>query len=306
MKSVMACMMPEPDRFSAIGRPIIVCADDFGLAPGVSDAILNLIAAGRLSATSCMTSLADWRRSASMLRETVASDPADVGLHLTLTDHAPLTRAPRLATGERLPALGRMLARALAHALPCEDIRDEVRAQLDAFEDHWGSPPDFIDGHQHVHVLPIVREVVVEEVLRRYSVNRFWIRDCVESSRRIVRRRSAIPKALLIAALGWRMRGILRAHRIPANDGFSGVYDFSARVPFAHRMKSFLDATGPRPLVHVHPGRVDAELLASDPLTRQRETEFAYLSSEQFTADLVAADLRPARYLDLARGEATT
>ncbi|MBI1904973.1 MAG: ChbG/HpnK family deacetylase [Rhodocyclales bacterium] len=294
--------MPEHDRIGVVPRPIIVCADDFGLAPGVSDAILTLIAAGRLSATSCMTPLADWRRSASMLREIVARFPADVGLHLTLTDHAPLTPAPRVASNGRLPALGRMLARTLAHALPRDEIRDEVRAQLDAFEDHWGRAPDFIDGHQHVHVLPIIRDAVVEEVLRRYPAGQPWIRDCVESPWRIVHRRSAMPKALLISALAWRMRRLLRAHGIAANDGFSGVYDFSARIPFANRMKTFLDATGPRPLVHVHPGRVDAELLGSDPLTVQREIEFAYLMSEQFPAVLAAAALRPARYADVARG----
>ena len=35
-------------------RKIVLCADDYGLAPGVSRAIRELLASGRLSATSCM------------------------------------------------------------------------------------------------------------------------------------------------------------------------------------------------------------------------------------------------------------
>ena len=36
-------------------RSIRLIADDYGLSPGVSDAILDLIGRGRLTGTSCMT-----------------------------------------------------------------------------------------------------------------------------------------------------------------------------------------------------------------------------------------------------------
>ena len=38
----------------------------------------------------------------------------------------------------------------------------EVRAQFEAFADAFGRPPDFVDGHQHVHLFPQVREAVLE------------------------------------------------------------------------------------------------------------------------------------------------
>lgn len=290
---------------SAPPRPLVVCADDFGLAAGVSAAIVELIADGRLSATSCMALLPDWRRSAARLRETVARRPTDVGLHLTLTDHAPLTAARRLAPGGRLPALGRLLPRALARALPAAELRDELRAQLDAFEEVWGAAPDYLDGHQHVHVLPVVRDVVVEEIARRYPSGGVWVRDCFETPRRCLRRGTAAPKALLISALGWRLHRLLAARGIPHNAGFSGLHDFSGRRPFGELMRTFLAATGPAPLVHVHPGRVDAELRACDTLTTPREAELAYLASERFSADLAAAGFYPARLRDCARSAHT-
>lgn len=294
--------MPNHSRAPArTTRPVIVCADDFGIAAGVSEAIAGLIAAGRLSATSCMTPLPDWRRSADLLRCTVAEHPADVGLHLTLTDHVPLAGARGLAHAGRLPALGRLLPRTLARALPHAAVRDEVRAQLDAFEDVWQAAPDYVDGHQHVHVLPGIREILVEEVLRRYPPGQVWVRDCVEPLTRCMRRRVALPKALLITSLGLALRRLLRRSGLPANDGFAGLHDFSGRIPFQTLMRAFLGNAGPRPLVHVHPGRVDDELRRCDSLTTPREAELAYLGSAGFLADLAAAGFHPARFADLGR-----
>ena len=91
------------------------------------------------------------------------------------------------------------------------------------------------------------------------------------------------------------------ATRLPANDGFAGLHDFSGRVPFRTLMRSFLAGSGPRPLVHVHPGRVDDELRACDVLTTPRETELAYLASAAFADDLADAGLHPARFADFRR-----
>lgn len=290
---------PRPALTGA--QPLVVCADDYGLAPGVSAAIAELIACGRLSATSCMSSLPDWPRAAAPLRALVAHAPADIGLHLTLTDHPALSPAARAAWGQRLPPLGRLLAAALSHRLPATAVADEIRAQLDAFEDAWGAPPDHVDGHQHVHVLPGVREALVTELLRRYPRGRVWVRNCWETPARCLRRGEAVAKALFITALGHGLARRLQAVGLPCNDGFSGVHDFAIDTPFAPKMRRFLTATGPRPLVHVHPGRVDAALRACDPLTTPREAERAYLASDEFATDLAAAGLYPARFAAFAR-----
>src|SRR5262249_7833626 len=87
-------------------RPIVLCADDYAVAPGVSRAICALVERGRLSATSCMTVSSHWAEHARWLRP--LDGQADIGLHLTLTDHAPLG-AMRLAVGGRLPPLGTLM-----------------------------------------------------------------------------------------------------------------------------------------------------------------------------------------------------
>ncbi len=40
--------------------PVVLCADDYGLAPGVSAGIRELLDAGRLSATGAMTLSPHW------------------------------------------------------------------------------------------------------------------------------------------------------------------------------------------------------------------------------------------------------
>lgn len=280
-------------------RPIIVCADDYGLSAGVSQAILELISAGRISATSCMTSLPGWARDAAALSRQVSMTPADIGLHLTLTDHAPLHRSCVLARDGRLPSLHGLLARALSRRLKPGHVIDEVRAQLDAFEDAWGAPPDHIDGHQHVHLLPGIRDALLAELIRRYPLGRVWVRDCVEAPVRSLRRGESVPKSMLINLLGLGLRHDLRRAGIRANDGFSGLHDFDSGKPFSTKMRSFIGNLGPRPLVHVHPGRVDAELRACDTLTTPREAELAYLISDTYLHDLTTAGLKPARMTDL-------
>ena len=74
-----------------------------------------------------------------------------------------------------MPALGRLTRAALAGRLPRDEVAAEIERQLDAFEAAWGSGPDFVDGHQHVHVLPGVRGPLLRALTRRGG--RPWLRD---------------------------------------------------------------------------------------------------------------------------------
>jgi predicted glycoside hydrolase/deacetylase ChbG (UPF0249 family) len=42
-------------------KRIVLCADDFGQSAAISQGILQLVQAGRLSAVSCMTEADSWR-----------------------------------------------------------------------------------------------------------------------------------------------------------------------------------------------------------------------------------------------------
>ena len=92
-------------------RHLVVCADDYGLSPGVNRAILGLAEAGRISATSCMTTGPGWPASAAALR--TLDGRIGIGLHLNLTEGAPLGPMPSVAPHGGLPPLAALVRRAL-------------------------------------------------------------------------------------------------------------------------------------------------------------------------------------------------
>ena len=269
--------------------PIVLCADDYGLAPGLGAAIRELIERGRLSATSCMTVSPFWPREARLLGP--LRGVADVGLHLTLTDQAPLGPMPKLAPSGRLPPLGRLLALALAGRLDRMEIAAEATRQYDAFEAAIGGPPDHLDGHHHVHQLPIVREVVLDLFRRRMPAHA-WLRYCDEPLLSVARVGVAAPRAALISLLGRGMRG----SRLPGNRGFRGVRSFSARRSYAALFRRFLAGLDAGGLVMCHPAIVDDALRRADSVADRREEEFRFLRGEDALAALAAAGLRVARF----------
>lgn len=281
-------------------KKIVLCADDYGLSGGVCDAIEELVVASRLSATGAMTGLPAWRRRGADFCALVKQHPADVGLHLTMTGQRPLTKAHGIAVDGMLPAIGRLTRQAFTGALPAQAVRDEVRAQLDAFEDVWGSPPDFIDGHQHAHLLPVIRGAVLDEIDRRYPGGGVWLRSCAEPVAAMFERRVGLSKALTIGAFATGLQAAAARRGIPTNDSFRGLYDFSDRVPYREIFRASLKGGGQRILVHCHPGRIDDELRALDPLLEPRERELAYIASPECGDDLNAAGLVPGRFRDVA------
>lgn len=281
--------------------PVLLCADDYGLAPGVNAAIRELIAAGRLTATSVMSLCPFWAPEAAALRE--LADKADVGLHFTLTDQTPLGPMPGLAPAGRLPPLGRLMALAYRGGLDAGEIRDELARQIDAFTTAWGAPPAYIDGHRHVHQLPTVREAVVDALA---TLPGAYARRCGEPAGAILRRKVAVPKTLLIGALGHGLSRLLDNRAIPANDRFAGVYDFATTTPFAALMPRFLDGflDGPpgRNLLMVHPGLPDEALRRVDSLVEPRRAEYDYLRGPDFAALLERRNIRLSRFAGLSAG----
>ncbi len=265
---------------------IVLCADDYGIAPGVGQAIRHLLSLGRLSATSCMAVSPYWPAEAEALRP--FAERADVGLHLTLTDQRALGPMPRTAAGGRLPTLVRLAALAFAGRLDRDEIKAELTRQLDAFEAAFGRPPAHLDGHQHVHQLPVVRDVVLELYAARLARHGAYLRYCTEPLRAIFARRVHVGEAFVIDRLARRFARLARAAGIPGNRGFSGVHDFAGRIPYRELFDSFLEAPQPGLLVMCHPGISDAALAAADRVTLAREDEYRYFLSDAFLDSLRA------------------
>jgi len=144
-------------------KRLIVTADDFGLTPGVVAGIIEAHERGIVTATSLMVN-ADACAEASQWARTHPS--LDVGLHLVLTYGRPVGPAPPLGALVSDAGTFRRLESGEHDRAEPEQVRREVRAQLDRFETMVGRPPTHIDGHHHVHALSGVFPVVLEEAQR--------------------------------------------------------------------------------------------------------------------------------------------
>lgn len=262
-------------------RRIWLCADDYGLSPGVNRAIRDLIGRGRLNATSVMVvGGAIGRDEVAALREVAATSPrCAIGLHATLTaPFRPLTMHFEPVDGGLFLPFPKLLRRGLLRRLDPEMIRAELSVQFSAFHDLFGRPPDFVDGHQHAQLFPQVRDGFLAAV--REAAPNAWVRQ--GGRNRPLAQRLGQPKALLLDTLSAQFRKRAARADIAFNPAFAGAYDFSQSPDFGALMRQFLDRLPDGGLVMCHPGFVDDVLISLDPLTSQREHEHAYLASEDF------------------------
>jgi predicted glycoside hydrolase/deacetylase ChbG (UPF0249 family) len=269
------------------GFSFVLVADDYAISPAVSRGIREALAAGRLSGAGAMTNRPNWPEAARELQ--AAGFAAKAGLHLNLTCGEPLTGMPSLAADGRLPQLGPVLKGSRKRSLPPGEIAAELAAQIDAFCEAMGRPPAYIDGHQHIHVLPQIREILLEDLVRRGWQGKVWLRDSGDSPLAILRRNIELPKAFAVL---WFGRGFARAAQdagFETNSGFSGFSSFDPKCDFAADFARYLRSPGSRHLVMCHPGYSDAELAAVDPNTLSRENELKFLLSPRFEEVLARA-----------------
>lgn len=268
-------------------RRIWLCADDYGISEGVNRAICDLIARGRLNATSVMVvGTAVSRDEIAALKDVAGkSTRCAIGLHATLSaPFRPLTMHFRPVDGGLFLPFAKMLRAGMLRRLDREMIHAELIEQLAAFKDMVGRAPDFVDGHQHVQLFPQVRDAFLRAV--KETAPDAWVRQGGRSLPLAHRLRA--PKAMVLDTLSAQFRKRARRAGLAFNPAFAGAYDFSGSPDFEPLMQQFLDGLPDGGLVMCHPGFVDEMLERLDPLTSQREKEHAFLGSDAFAHMLAA------------------
>jgi predicted glycoside hydrolase/deacetylase ChbG (UPF0249 family) len=254
-------------------KHIILCADDFALHPAVDAAVVALAQVARLSATSCMTTAPRWPQAAQLLAP--MRPTLQVGLHWNLTE----------GHGQPAPTLLQVLAQAYSGRLGGAKSQDSLQRQLDAFEQHAGSPPDFVDGHQHIHQLPGLRQALLKVLYSRYGAHATWIRSTQPAQR-------GADKATIVALLGgYSLHRALNRASLRHNPYFFGVYGFNALTPEAYGvyMAHWLRSAPPGTLIMCHPANAP---VTGDAISAQRTIEYAYLASPAFGELLQSCDVQ--------------
>lgn len=253
-------------------KSVMICADDFGLHPAIDAAIVELAACGRLSGAGCLVDGPSFAESAPGL----LASGLEGGLHLNFTES--------LGSGGLFMPLGRLARACWARRLDPVAVRRQIACQLDRYEAVMGRAPDYVDGHQHVHQFPQIREALMGELDRRYPVDghRPWLRSTRAGSQAGMAPGTRL-KAAVIAVLGARRHGRLaQRHGYRLNRALLGVYDFQGGAAgYAGLLHAWLAAAGDGDLIMCHPA---VRPVPGDPLGAQRQAEFDVWRSGE-TAD---------------------
>ncbi len=271
---------------------LIICADDYAQSTAIDAAICDLIAKGLLTATSCMTLSPHWLSSAKQLTPAIRQQ-ADIGLHLDFTQFSHALRLPH----------PQLVLRSLLHLLDTQAIIHNIRQQLDAFELAMGTPPDYVDGHLHVHQLPQIRQALLAELSHRYAhlpaAQRPWLRISSPPA-------GSGFKARLIHCLGARaLQQQAAACGFASSPVLLGVYDFQGdTADYQARWQQWADqcqgyaecaVTGLPPVLMCHPAQPASPADSSDPIAAARIVEWELMQSAAFQSWLAGVDIQPVK-----------
>lgn len=255
-------------------KRIILCADDYGQNNAISQAIIDLATQKRLSAISCLTTAKNWQEHSKKLIP--LKNHIDIGLHFNLTEGV------SLSNGTGFFSLKKLIILAYTNLLKMNEIEKELNYQIDKFEAAMGNLPDFIDGHQHIQQLPLIRRAVLNVYQRRLSNKPCYIRNVGIPILKAEFFNPVLLKKMVLLSLGAnRFRKELIKANIPTNASFSGIYNFNPKKDYASLFASFLRETKHNGIIMCHPGLMAHDQRDSIKLARVNEYEF--LRSDQFT-----------------------
>ncbi len=253
-------------------KRLTLCADDFAQSPAISRGILELADAGRLTATSVFSLSSHWPEVAHDLKSRHAQ--LEVGLHLNLTE--PFDAAAR--------PLNHWLLRSPAGWIDRAAIRASFEQQLSRFTEAWGALPDYLDGHQHVHAFPGIRNEVLALIKRHWPAGHGpWIR----LPERLGHPGDSRLKARILTLICRGLQRTARAQGLASHDWFGGLYSLSPDAAYRSLMRQWLADCPDGSLMMCHPGLPARD--PQDPIAAARVNEYRYLGSSAFSEDLAEA-----------------
>ncbi len=190
---------------------LIVNADDFGLCREISKGIIKAYSDGIVTATSVVVNGRYFKEGISLLEDS----GIDAGIHLTFTGgEKPISgNIPGLidSNGFFLKSYREVIPRIILGRFDRNALKKELSQQVSLLLDNNISV-SHIDSHQHLHLLPGVRDIVIR-LAQQFKIR--WIR--VTCSKGIG------MKGLGIDMLGRALKSKLKLQGIGFTDRFIGL-----------------------------------------------------------------------------------
>ena len=285
-------------------RKLIINADDFGSGRAVNEALARAHEFGTVTSASLMAGGQGFAQAVEICRE---HKGLGVGLHFTLTQGRPLAdprEVPTLCDSEgAFFSRAGLLLRLLLGRVRAEHIRIELEAQLSR-TDQAGIALTHLDGHQHVHVFPVVFGLVADVAQGRRLALRIPDEERLRAEldgpsglKPFQRTRKQLLRPFCRSA-----RRRCRKQNIRANDHFRsyfGLVPAPARVGLEAYLR-LVDGLKPgltEMMVHPALGMGDIQLWGQDEAIRKdRGYEAEVLSDPRFKSALEASGVRLIHY----------
>jgi len=270
-------------------RRLIVNADDFGRSASINEAVIRAHREGILTTASLMVNECSSEAAVALARQNCG---LGVGLHLTLLcGHSalPQEQIPGLVNGRNEfssnpAAVGfRYFFQSKLRA----QLRSEIHAQFRKFHD-TGLTLDHVNGHLHLHLHPVVFDILMEAAsdlgIRnlRLTFDPFWLNARLAAGNWSYR----LLHAFIYQVLSRRARPTLARHNIR-----------HTQVVFGLLQNAQVDETYIRRLLPRLPSG-DSELY-SHPSLDEFKNEFDALVSPQVRAQIENLGIKLIRYQDL-------
>jgi len=129
-----------------------IIADDLGLYPSVNDGIIFLLRENKIAGASLM---ANGQAFDDAIAKCLEVENLNIGAHLVLVEEKPLTSMV-------FPGNHKIFfIKYILGLIKLSDIEREFRAQLNKII-NAGINPQFINSHQHLHLLPGITDIVIK------------------------------------------------------------------------------------------------------------------------------------------------
>ena len=282
-RTVVAIILP------AMATRLIVNADDFGFSRGVTDGILRSHCEGVLTSTTLMTNMPDRDRAIDLAGQ---APTLGVGIHLNLTQGAPLTTCPRLVgkDGMLVRSLPKLFWKLRSDAARAE-AEAEMRAQVE-YAVKRGLKPTHVDSHKHVCHLPWLHAGLIR-VCREMGIG--WLR-CAREVRVAGTGGLGLPYRVQVR-FAQSLAAKAKAAGLKTTDWFFGLgttgrTDREIWQRLVERMPKGLGE------LMVQPGYVGDVTPQDTRLLKERVVEMEALCDPRLRAGLAAAGVRLVRYGD--------
>lgn len=257
-------------------RRLIITADDLGLGPATSRGIVESATRDSVTASTLLINSPYAEHGLRLWRS--AGQPCELGLHFCLTGEEPLSHTHRVATlvddRGRFHTPTGLLRRLLTGQIDHAHLLTELTAQYRRFCEWLGHAPTVVNGHHHIHALPMVREVVAE-VLRRGGAKPF-VRRVSLSLAQVFAQPGAIVKRAVLKTLCQPVPGTFGA------DSFAFLPPLESLQRIDRFARSLANLPGQVVELCCHPGYPDETLAGRDTLTSERVGQLHVLRSPEF------------------------